>query len=537
MQRQGKFKVVVTASLFVFVSIVPAQETHNLEIIWQKTGDTTFLSYGFLPTTSGDVNGDGYCDILYYGNERSWAGRAFLFYGGNNLDTIPDAVFSNSNGYDAICMGDFNGDNFDDVALGSQNGPDGYGRVYIYLGGNPIDTICDFQIRGPQGGSLFGQAISAGDVNGDSYSDLVVGAYGAAPRPGAFGMGQVYIYFGSQNFDTIPDVILDGGHQGQYEGFGTTVGSGADVNRDNCADLIVGAPDFGSGGEGRVYIYYGGNPMDTIADVTMIGEYANQNLGLAGLGLIINRFDYAYAVFGDPFWPPGVYLGPGKVYILFGGNPMDSIPDVWMIGRTDTSCLGTWTASAGNLNLDNYDEIISGAPWEGYLKGAAYVWLSGMFLDTTPDAWIKGVQYDDDIGRRVTSAGDVNSDSIDEIMVSNYASNFTPKRVWVCKYTGPGIEERPTQGAICLPLEVKPNPARSVVRIRYPSSVQEIRIYDISGKIVKVLDVDKIPKSGQYEIRWDLRDDNQKKVATGVYFIEVKAEDKVSEIKKITVVK
>ena len=113
-------------------------------------------------------------------------------------------------------MGDFNGDNFDDIALGSQNGPDGYGRVYIYLGGNPIDTICDFRDRGVSGGSYFGQAISSGDVNGDSYSDLIVGLM-ELRQTRSYGKGQVYIYFGGQNFDTIPDVILNGGHDGQLE--------------------------------------------------------------------------------------------------------------------------------------------------------------------------------------------------------------------------------------------------------------------------------------------------------------------------------
>ncbi|MDH5186948.1 MAG: VCBS repeat-containing protein, partial [candidate division WOR-3 bacterium] len=169
-------------TLFLISSIV-AQETYNLEIIWQKTGDTTFLSYGLLPTTSGDVNGDGYYDILYYGNERSWAGRAYLFYGGNNIDTIPDAVFSNSNGYDAICMGNFNGDRFDDVAIGNILDFNGYGGISIYLGSNPVDTILDYKFRGPQVGSNFGCAVASGDVNGDSFGDLIVGAYGAAPRP------------------------------------------------------------------------------------------------------------------------------------------------------------------------------------------------------------------------------------------------------------------------------------------------------------------------------------------------------------------
>lgn len=67
--------------------------------------------------------------------------------------------------------------------------------------------------------------------------------------------------------------------------------------------------------------------------------------------------------------------------------------------------------------------------------------------------------------------------------------------------------------------------------------MKDIKIYDITGKIIKTFDVRQMLESGQYEIKWGLRDDYQKKVATGIYFIEIKTESKESEIKKITVVK
>lgn len=153
----------------VIYSIGFAQQTNNLQVIWVKTGDTTFFGYGFLSKTSGDVNGDGYSDILYYGNERSWAGKCFLFYGGNSIDTIPNAIFSNQNGFDALCMGDFNGDGYDDIAIGNVLEFEGFGGVYIYLGGVTIDTTCDYTIMGPHAGSIYGFGVSSGDVNGDRF--------------------------------------------------------------------------------------------------------------------------------------------------------------------------------------------------------------------------------------------------------------------------------------------------------------------------------------------------------------------------------
>jgi hypothetical protein len=225
-----------------------------------------------------------------------------------------------------------------------------------------------WQKASPESVFAFGRCIASGDVNGDSFSDLIVGAYCAYIRPG-FNPGRVYIYYGGPNFDTIPDVILDGGHNNDEEGFGYSVSGSGDVNNNGFDDIIIGAVNFGNG-RGRIYIYYGGNPMDTIYDVAMTGEGSSQYLGESGVDFLKNNYAYDHVITECQYWPYGFpRIGYGKVYVLFGGTSMDSIPDIWMIGRTDTSCLGTSIASAGDLNMDGCDEIISSAPWEGYLKG------------------------------------------------------------------------------------------------------------------------------------------------------------------------
>ncbi|MDH5187171.1 MAG: hypothetical protein OEW70_08930 [candidate division WOR-3 bacterium] len=533
--------------LILFISqIISAQETHNLEIIWTIPGNPILYAFGYN-LVGGDIDNDGRSDIIISadtfvesGGTTPYRGRAYLYYGTSIGDTIPDVVFKSpfvkGSTPTRVHSADINGDSFDDIIIGEDQADVGFGGVTTFWGGNPVDTVPDIILNGRSiGASFFGCAISSGDVNGDSFNDLIVGSYGFANLK-----GRVYIYFGGPNFDTIPDVILNGGHNNDQEGFGYSASGSGDVNNDGFADIIVGAVNFGTGSQGRIYIYFGGNPMDTVADVKMIGEGGNHHLGGFGVDFLKNNFAYDYAITSCCFWPNGFpRVSPGKIYVLFGGNLMDSVPDVWMIGRTDSSGLGDWTSTAGDINGDSCDDIISGAPIEHDSKGSAYIWLGGSLLDTTADAWIRGEIGGDGIGWHVATAGDINSDGRDEIMVSNYAGRNP--RVWVCKYTGPGIEEeRLTHNAENLILEISPNPARSVIRVRSSWSVKDIKIYDITGKIIKTFDITKKCKSGQYETKWYLRDNNQKKVAIGIYLLEItikQGEEIIKEIRKITLIK
>jgi Secretion system C-terminal sorting domain/FG-GAP repeat/FG-GAP-like repeat len=514
-----------------------AQETHNLEIIWTIPGNPVLYAFG-VTMAGGDVDNDGHSDIIVSadtfdenGGTTPYLGRAYLYYGNQIGDTIPDVVFKSPLAKGTtptrVHSADINGDNYDDIIMGEDQADTGYGGVTIFWGGNPVNTVPDVILHGRSvRGAFFGCSVSSGDVNGDSFADLVVGSYGAYIRPG-FDPGRVFIYFGGPSFDTIPDIILNGGHNSDREAFGRTVSGSGDVNNDGFDDIIIGAMNFDHD-RGRIYIYFGGNPMDTIYDVAMAGEERGHSLGEFNVDFIKNSQTFDYAITGTPFWGPVTPpdYTPGKVYVLFGSNQMDSIPDIWMIGRTDTSSLGTWTASAGDINQDGRDEIISSAPWEGYLKGGAYVWLGGNLLDSTPDAWIKGVQYDDDI-RMVASAGDIDNDGRDEIMASNYASNYTPKRVWVCKYTGQGIEERQTQKAERLTLEIYPNPTKGEIYISFPLTLslphqwgedrrRGIKIFDVSGKIIReIASATLLPRNdGLGEVKVSLKGINP-----GIYFL------------------
>lgn len=538
-----------------------AQQTNNLQIIWQKTSSESVFTFG-RSISSGDVNGDGYSDIIIIGDSvlsqpgHPYLGKCWVFYGGPIIDTVPDIQLLNTEQtlFTSLHSCDINGDGYDDVILGAALNANVCGEVLIFLGGNSMDSTADYILRGSTGpfDCNFGNAVSSGDVNGDGYKDIIVGASGWNDN-----RGRVYIYFGGPNFDTIPDVILNGGHYNEYEQFGSSVSGSGDVNNDGYDDVIIGARTFGMLLQGRIYIYFGGNPMDTSYDVAMMGEGRLQTIGEFGIDFIRNYQTFDYAIIGSPLWGPESPLGytPGKIYVLFGGREMDSVPDIVMIGRTNSSWLG-FSVSRANISNQMSDAIIAGAPTEPYppsdsnFLGCAYLWRGEPYLDTIPDAWARGVEYRDYMSAwQVASAGDVDGDGRDEILVAwRGPSSFTGRRVLVCKYTGVGIEEnRQPLTAIRLPLEVYPNPARGVLRICCPLSVREVKIYDVTGKIVKTLVEQRgsEKEAESREIRWDLRDEKQRRVANGVYFVEVMiseeraagSEQRIREIKKIVVTK
>jgi hypothetical protein len=194
------------------------------------------------------------------------------------IGPIPYAEFGRS----VASAGDVNGDGYPDIIIGSYSG--GSGRAYIFFGGPAMDTIPDVILTNHSSNDYFGISVAgAGDVNGDGYDDVVVGAYVS----GDLGLdsGHVYIFFGGPAMDSIPDVVIAGLPS---ELFGISVAGAGDVNGDGYADVIVGAPGNDAGGldGGRAYIFFGGATMDNVPDVIITGTVPTEDLGnsVAGAG-------------------------------------------------------------------------------------------------------------------------------------------------------------------------------------------------------------------------------------------------------------
>ncbi len=254
-------------------------------------------SSGYSVASAGDVNGDGFDDVIigdYTADPNgSASGSSYVVFGGaTNPGTLnlgdltaaqgfrlDGAAEGDVSGYSVASAGDVNGDGFDDLVIGTPEAAPGgrsfAGSTYVVFGGatgpgnvnlGALTAAQGFRIDGAGAfdGSGFAVA-SAGDVNGDRYGDVIVGAYTAGPNgPGS---GSSYVVFGG----ATPSATLNLGSLTPAQGFrldgaavddhsGFSVASAGDVNGDGYDDLIFGGPgaDANGGNSGRTYVVFGG---------------------------------------------------------------------------------------------------------------------------------------------------------------------------------------------------------------------------------------------------------------------------------------
>jgi hypothetical protein len=311
-------------------------------------------------------------------------------------------------------VGDVNGDGYDDVAVGAKfydNGQSDEGGVWLYLG-SPAgpDTAADWHAEWNQNGAQMGYSVAgAGDVNDDGFDDLLVGIPIA---------NRAQLYLGSVAGPALSPSWVSIA----CCSYGNSVASAGDVNGDGYDDVIIGGMNGGTAAEGIAQVFHGSATGLGAVPVTIIE--GNQDLARLGLSVSgagdVNADGFDDVILGAPDFSNGEFQ-EGKVVVHHGSPTGVSLTPAWTVesNQPDTY-LGFSVAGAGDVNGDGYDDVIAGATWwsQGVFQddGRATVYLgSAGGLATTPAFTTYG--SNSELGFSVDVAGDLNADGYADIIV------------------------------------------------------------------------------------------------------------------------
>jgi hypothetical protein len=437
----------------------------------------------------GDFDGDGFMDlavgipeedyatiedcgtvVILYGSGSGLSGSGtYVWYQGAN--GLADSIEANDQFGAALAAGDFDGDGYDDLAIGApkedlENGPTitNAGVVHVLYGSSDglKNTDSDYwhqnstDLEGNAGNDdLFGDALAAGDLNGDGRDDLAIGAPGDDVL-GTNGAGVVNVLYGT------PDGLSVTGDQMWTQGttdvedtheagdwFGDSLAMG-DLNGDGYDDLAIGVPyeDLENGttisDAGAVNVLYGtqgglgvtGDQVWFQADIATLSE----SLDSFGWALAIGDFDrdgYDDLAVGVPYEDYPATLDTGALNVLYGtASGLSAIVHPAQIiyqgiGATDSSEEDDhfgWALAAGDFDDDGFVDLAVGAPYEDVENGATVV-----------DAGAVNVLYGSSTGLSGAGDGDFfyqgDSGVLDSAETDDHfgiaLAAFTPRRHWV----------------------------------------------------------------------------------------------------------
>ena len=435
----------------------PLVNTQGFTILGSAAGDYS----GSHVSTAGDVNNDGYADIIISAydlypqaqdpSSAIYTGKFYVIYGNTTnpelinlalplIDTqgfviergfVDYPIFSHvtvQTSGRGSGAGDVNGDGFDDIIIGASSSKNYAGISYVVYGGSNNPGIIDLSndltsdqgfiiLGGAAGDRSGGSSVSAaGDVNGDGFDDVIIGAHGAVPSSKNNAGISYIIYGGSDNPGTI-DLSDPLGSKGFYvlggaagDQSGLSVSDAGDVNGDGYDDVVIGAASAasvaGRSYAGISYIIYGGSDNPGTIDLS------------------------------DP-------LGSKGFYVLGGAAGDQS---------------GLSVSDAGDVNGDGYDDVVIGAASAASVAGRSYAGISYIIYGGSDNPgtidlanslgskgfYVLGGAANDYSGRSVSAAGDVNNDGFDDVIIGAFGADPNSKNDAGISYVIYGDGAEPT---------------------------------------------------------------------------------------------
>ncbi len=467
---------------------------------FRVNGASESAQYGRSISDAGDINGDGFDDVIIGAPKASfsnnYSGASYVIFGkasgfdatvdlasldGSNGFRLDGAANNDYSGKSVSSAGDVNGDGFDDLLIGAPYAdPLGSysdaGSSYVVFGRassfdaamnlSSVDGSNGFRLDGAAEGDISGKSVSnAGDVNGDGFDDVIIGALYADTNGSE--SGSSYVVFGKPSgFDTEMNLSsLDGSNGFRLDGVeandksGLLVSNAGDVNGDGCDDVIIGTSRVFSKPSSSYVVF--GKDAGFSAAMNLSSLDGNNGFRLdsddgVGFGFSsisnagdINGDGYDDLIIGANVANSNGLISSGSSYVVFGKaagfdatlnlSSLDGSNGFRLDGGAESDLSGSSVSSAGDVNGDGFDDLIVGASYTDPLgrysdAGSSYVVFgraSGFdaamnlsSLDGGNGIRLDGSAERESSGSSVSSAGDVNGDGYEDLLVGSPRANL-----------------------------------------------------------------------------------------------------------------
>ncbi len=394
--------------------------TEGGKLIHDWGGENVNDNFGWIARAVGDVNDDGVLDITTCAPSNDEGGNnagKIYVYSGKTGDLLWEYAGKDANGQLGISVeagGDVNGDGIPDVVAGAA-----YANKTLVFSGKDGKIIHEWVGEDEKG--AFGRGVKiVGDVNGDGYSDVLIGEpfqiWGAPLNSQQIeSAGNTYLYSGKDG-----KILQKWTGNSVGDGFGTAV---AGKTTDGTTLLMVGAPSAGENNGGQVKIFKG---MNESPFFTMNADATGGRLGGMFMSVVGDvDGDGVQDVYASDWANSAEGPSTGRIYVHSGANGRQLHN---LTGETQGDGFGIGIADAGDVNKDGHDDLVIGA-WQHASAapsgGKVYVYSGkdGSLMRT-----LTGKVVGETLGFDTTGIGDVDGDGVVDLLLTSAYSAINGTR-------------------------------------------------------------------------------------------------------------